>query len=138
MYVAKVNESADDLSEYDCDALEAALKTTRPTKYDPRVPWDEYADKDPNEGDDRPGLPGCELQAAAIEAGRCGCPLKNSRERFGQLRFCTSLPDRRFGRGRWDSGSVLCGRHKHLQAQGRPPVEIFEHYRGVRLPYNTR
>lgn len=129
---------AGDISpEYERQAVAKALDA-KPPKRSKRIPWSEFADRDPSEGDVHPDRPGCESQKAALEAGRCAAPLANSGERFGQDRFCTRLPERRMGRGNWVEGSDFCTHHKHLERQAMPVREVSDLHTDDPLPYVTK
>jgi len=124
-------------SEYDGEEVRRALRLS-PPKNVPRIAWSTFAEKDPSRDDGRPNLPGTANLSAATDAGRCGCPLPNSRERFDELRYCTGMPLRRFGKAAWHTGSDFCKHHAHLEKRAQPGQEIFEYLTDEPLPYNTR
>lgn len=119
-------------SEYDREAVESALDA-KPSKRSKRVPWKEYSDLDDSD-DPRPEWHGTYSQDAALEAGRCGAPLKNVR-RFGHARYCTRLPERRMGQGNWKVGSDFCTHHSHLEKRAVPAQEVFDLHPDDPLPY---
>lgn len=119
--------------EYDAEAVESALDA-KPSKRSKRVPWDEYDDLDDSD-DPRPEWSGTHSQDAALEAGRCGCPLRNSTRRFGHTRYCTRLPERRMGKGNWREGSDFCTHHSHLERKAIPAQEVFDLHTDEPLPY---
>lgn len=123
--------------EYDRQAVARALRE-KPPKRSKRIPWSEYPDTDPSEGDEQPERPGCESQARALQAGRCAAPLANSVGRFGEMRYCTRLPERRMGRGNWKEGSDFCTHHCHLERQAVAAREVFDLHTDESLPYKTR
>lgn len=95
------------------EAVVAACEIERPKH---RRPWSEVPELDDSD-DPHPELAGTHCLEAAVESGRCGFPLKSVYEETGQIRWCTRLPDRRFGLGRWEQGSIFCRHHKEHEPE---------------------
>lgn len=55
--------------------------------------------------------------------GRCGRPLKFYGDRYGEIRYCTGLPEKTFV----EDGSDFCKHHKSRQALMERAYELFEH-----------
>jgi hypothetical protein len=121
--------------EYDTESVESALEA-KPPKRSERISWSEYEDlPEPSEHPDWCGHPD---QDAVIEAGRCAAPLQNSVRRFGEIRYCTRLPERRMGNGNWQTASDFCTHHADdLEKQAIPIQEVFDLHTEESLPYDT-
>lgn len=66
-----------------------------------------------------------QLDAGSTEPqdGRCGAPLTDYERRYGEIRFCTQMPESTFV----DDGSDFCKTHKSREALMERAHELFEH-----------
>lgn len=61
--------------------------------------------------------------SAEPQSGRCGEPLKFYNDRYGEIRYCTALPESIFV----DDGSDYCRNHKSREALMERAHELFKH-----------
>lgn len=66
-----------------------------------------------------------ELDAGSTESidNRCGAPLRDYERRYGEVRFCTQMPESTFV----DGGSDYCRTHKSMDSLMERAHELFEH-----------
>lgn len=57
------------------------------------------------------------------QSGRCGEPLKFYNDRYGEIRYCTAMPESTFV----DDGSDYCRHHKSREALMERAHELFKH-----------
>lgn len=57
--------------------------------------------------------------------GRCNAPLRFYEERYGEMRYCTQLPERVFLDG--DAGSRFCRTHKSMEDLMERHKDLYEH-----------
>jgi hypothetical protein len=58
-----------------------------------------------------------------VQDGRCGTPIKDYERRYGEIRYCTQMPESTFV----DDGSDYCRMHKSMDALMKQAHELFKH-----------
>jgi hypothetical protein len=61
--------------------------------------------------------------SSAPQSGRCGEPLKFYNDRYGEIRYCTAMPESTF----IEDGSDYCRNHKSREALMERAHELFKH-----------